>query len=90
VPPDVEQLCVYLQAAVEILPDVAPGLTLGAVTGMRRGELVSLRRDRIYPEARKLKVDTAVERWRSTPTRSRCCSATVRTWWPSASGPASG
>jgi integrase len=43
-PPEVEQLCAYLAAAVEVVPDVAPLLTLAAVTGMRRGELVSIRR----------------------------------------------
>ena len=43
-PPEVDQLGRYLAAAVEVVPDVAPALTLGAVTGMRRGELVSIRR----------------------------------------------
>lgn len=44
VPPEVEQLCLYLATAVEVVPDVAPVLTLGAVTGMRRGELVVIKR----------------------------------------------
>ena len=43
-PPEVEQLCLLLEPAVEGVPDVAPLLTLGAVTGMRRGELVTVRR----------------------------------------------
>ena len=30
VPPEVDQLCRYLEAAVEVVPDIAPVLTLGA------------------------------------------------------------
>jgi integrase len=59
VPPEVDQLCRYLEAALEVVPDVAPVLTLGAVTGMRRGELVGLRRSRLLPSAGKLVVDAA-------------------------------
>jgi integrase len=59
VPPEVDQLCRYLEAALELVPDVAPVLTLGAVTGMRRGELVGLRRSRLNPKAGKLVVDAA-------------------------------
>jgi integrase len=59
VPPEVDQLCRYLEAALEVVPDVAPVLTLGAVTGMRRGELVGLRRSRLFPAAGKLVVDAA-------------------------------
>ena len=59
VPPEVDQLCRYLEAAVEVVPDVAPVLSLGAVTGMRRGELVSLRRSRVFPSSGKLRVDAA-------------------------------
>ncbi|MGH9235611.1 MAG: tyrosine-type recombinase/integrase [Acidimicrobiales bacterium] len=59
VPPEVDQLCRYLEAALEVVPDVAPVLTLGAVTGMRRGELVGLRRSRLYSKAGKLVVDAA-------------------------------
>ena len=46
VPPEVDQLCRHLEVAVDLVADVAPVLTLGAVTGMRRGELVGLRRSR--------------------------------------------
>lgn len=60
-PPEVEQLCLYLATAVEVIPDVAPVLTLGAVTGMRRGELVAVRRSRLFPERGCLKVDAAVD-----------------------------
>jgi integrase len=59
VPPEVDQLCGYLEAALEVVPDVATVLTLGAVTGMRRGELVGLRRSRLFPKAGKLVVDAA-------------------------------
>src|ERR671918_204900 len=59
VPPEVDQLCPYLEVAVDLVPDVAPVLTLGAVTGMRRGELVGLRRSRLFPTAGKLVVDAA-------------------------------
>jgi integrase len=59
VPPEVDQLCGYLEAALEMVPDIATVLTLGAVTGMRRGELVGLRRSRLFPKAGKLVVDAA-------------------------------
>jgi integrase len=59
VPPEVDQLCRYLEVALEVIPDVAPVLTLGAVTGMRRGELVGVRRSRLLPKAGKLVVDAA-------------------------------
>lgn len=61
VPPEVEQLCLYLATAVDVIPDVAPVLSLGAVTGMRRGELVALRRSRVFPERGYLTVDGAVD-----------------------------
>jgi hypothetical protein len=32
--PEVEQLCLLLESATEVVPDVAPLLVLGAVTGM--------------------------------------------------------
>lgn len=32
-PPEAEQLSHYLRTALEVMPDVAPVLTLGAVTG---------------------------------------------------------
>ena len=42
--PEVEEVCLLLTTAVEVIPDVAPVLVLDAVTGMRRGELVTIRR----------------------------------------------
>ena len=35
-PPEVEELCILLREAATVIPDVAPILVLGAVTGMRR------------------------------------------------------
>ena len=61
VPPEVDQLCRYLAAAVEVVPDVAPVLALGAVTGMRRGELVTIRRSRLRPAENRLTVDVAYD-----------------------------
>ena len=70
-PPEVDQLCRYLEAAVEVVPDVAPILTLGSVTGMRRGELVSIRRSRLFPRQGKLTVDTSSDGRRVKTTKTR-------------------
>lgn len=93
VPPEVEQLSRYLGTAVELVPDVAPVLTLGAVTGMRRGELVSVRRLAFDARRGRLRVDTGIagngsRRPRpasratscSTSRRSRCSSGTAPRW----------
>jgi len=71
VPPEVEELTALLAAAVEVVPDVAAVLALGAVTGMRRGELVGLRRSRIHWEALRLTVDVAVDGTRVKGTKTR-------------------
>ena len=42
IPPEVEELSILLSTAVEVVPDIAPLLVLGAVTGIRRGELVGI------------------------------------------------
>jgi integrase len=60
-PPEVAELSLLLNAALEIVPDVAPVLTLGAVTGMRRGELVGVRRERIDWTGGTITVDTAID-----------------------------
>ncbi len=70
-PPEVDQLCRYLEAAVELVPDVAPILTLGAVTGMRRGELVGIRRSRLFPARGRITVDTASDGRRVKTTKTR-------------------
>ncbi|MDP9441089.1 MAG: tyrosine-type recombinase/integrase [Actinomycetota bacterium] len=71
VPPEVAELSLLLHEAVEVAPEIAPLLVLGAVTGMRRGELVGLRRSRIRWDERRLVVDTAMsgKRVKSTKTR---------------------
>ena len=71
VPPEVHELSLLLTEAVVAAPEVAPLLALGAVTGMRRGELVGLRRSRIRWDEQRLLVDTAVsgKRLKSTKTR---------------------
>jgi integrase len=70
-PPEADQLCHYLQTAVEVVPDVAPVLVLGAVTGMRRGELVGLRRSRLFPNQGKIIVDTSSDNRRVKTTKTR-------------------
>jgi integrase len=71
-PPEVHELSLLLNAAVEITPDIAPVLALGAVTGMRRGELVGLRRNRIDWDEQRITVDAAIDagqRAKGTKTR---------------------
>jgi integrase len=70
-PPEVDQLCHLLEAAVDVVPDIAPLLTLGAVTGMRRGELVTVRRSRLHPEEGLLTVDAATDGKRVKLTKTR-------------------
>jgi integrase len=41
-PPEVQELSLLLSTAVTETPDIAPLLVLGAVTGIRRGELVGI------------------------------------------------
>ncbi|MDP9404707.1 MAG: hypothetical protein M3P85_15645 [Actinomycetota bacterium] len=71
IPPEVEELTALLAAAVEVVPEVAPVLALGAVTGMRRGELVGLRRSRVRWDERRLTVDAAVDGIRVKGTKTR-------------------
>jgi integrase len=70
-PPEVAQLCLYLEVALEVVPDVAPVLALDAVTGMRAGELVTIRRSRLLPEEGKLLVDSASDGKRVKTTKTR-------------------
>ena len=58
--PEIEELVRILDAADEHDPILAPVLKLGATTGMRRGELAGLRRDRLHLDRLELVVDTAV------------------------------
>ena len=71
-PPEVEEVSLLLNEAIAVIPDVAPVLALGAVTGMRRGELVALRRSRIVWDECRLTVDAAIDetkRVKGTKTR---------------------
>ena len=70
VPPEVEELILLLDAAVALTPDVAPLLALGAVTGMRRGELVGLRRSRIRWKDQRITVDASVDGRRMKGTKT--------------------
>jgi integrase len=69
-PPEADELCILLGAAVEVVPDVAPLLVLGAATGMRRGELVGIRRSRIHPRQQRITVDAAVDGKRVKSTKT--------------------
>jgi integrase len=60
-----------LETAIEVVPDVAPLLTLGAVTGMGRGELATVRRSRLHPGEGQLTVDAATDGKRVKPTKTR-------------------
>ncbi len=70
--PEAEEVSLLLNTALVVIPDVAPLLALGAVTGMRRGELVGLRRSRILWDELRLTVDAAIsetKRVKGTKTR---------------------
>ncbi|MDG2027709.1 MAG: tyrosine-type recombinase/integrase [Acidimicrobiales bacterium] len=58
--PEVEELLRILDGADKHDSDIAPILKLAATTGMRRGELAGLRRDRVQLSRNELIVDTAV------------------------------
>jgi integrase len=59
-PPEIEELSLVLAKAVETVPDIATLLVLGAVTGMRRGELVGIRRSNIAWDTCRITVDSAI------------------------------
>jgi integrase len=58
--PELGDLLRLLDGADAHDPCLAPVLKLGATTGMRRGELAGLRRDRLRLDRRELDVDTAI------------------------------
>jgi integrase len=71
-PPEVEELTLLLSTAVEVTPDIAPLLVLGAVTGTRRGELVAIPRSAVSWKKNQITVDTAISstgKVKSTKTR---------------------
>ncbi len=59
-PPEIEELSLLLSTAAEVVPDIAPLLVLGSVTGMRRGELVAIRRSGVAWAKNRITVDTAI------------------------------
>jgi integrase len=59
-PPEVEEVALLLSTAVELTPDIAPLLVLAAVTGVRRGELVGVRRSALAWTKLQLTIDSAV------------------------------
>ena len=58
--PELDELLRLLAAADEHDELLAPVLKLGATTGLRRGELSGLRRDRLHLDRQELIVDTAI------------------------------
>ncbi len=71
-PPEVHELCLLLSTATDVVPDVAAILLLGAVTGMRRGELVGVRRSGIAWSKNQITVDSAIgESGRVKATKTR-------------------
>lgn len=70
-PPEVEELTMLLSTAVAVAPEVAPVLLLGAVTGMRRGELVGLRRSKIQWDEQRIVVNAAMDGKRVKTTKTR-------------------
>jgi len=61
VPPEVEEVCLLLDGALAHTPDIAPVLALAAVTGMRRGELVVIRRSTLRPARLEMLLDEAAD-----------------------------
>jgi hypothetical protein len=70
-PPEIEELSLLLAEAVAVIPDVASLLVLGATSGMRRGELVGIRRSRIDWTQHRITVDSAIDGKRVKGTRTR-------------------
>ena len=58
--PEIGDLLRLLNGADEHEPLLAPVLKLGATTGIRRGELAGLRRDRLHLDRLEVVVDTAI------------------------------
>ena len=59
-PPEVEEVTLLLSTAAEVTPDIAPLLVLAAVTGVRRGELVAIRRSSVAWSKGQVTIDSAV------------------------------
>ncbi len=59
-PPEIEELSLLLSTAVEVTPDIAPLLVLGAVTGIRRGELVGITRSAVASRKNQITIASAI------------------------------
>ncbi len=59
-PPEVEEVTLLLSTATEVMPEIAPLLVLAAVTGVRRGELVAIRRSAVSWSKSQVTIDSAV------------------------------
>jgi integrase len=59
-PPEVEEVTLLLSTATEVTPEIAPLLVLAAVTGVRRGELVAIRRSSLAWSKSQVTIDSAV------------------------------
>ena len=60
VAPEVKELLALLDEAAASDPEFSPVLTLAATTGMRRGELAGLRRDRLMLDRGELRVERSI------------------------------
>ena len=67
-PPEIDEMVLLLDTANQVIADVAVILTLGAVTGMRRGELLGLRRSRLLADTGRVLVDSAIDEGRRVKT----------------------
>jgi integrase len=59
-PPEIEEVTLLLSTATEVTPGIAPLLVLAAVTGVRRGELVAIRRSAVAWGKSQVTIDSAV------------------------------
>jgi integrase len=59
-PPEVEEVALLLSTASEFTPEIAPLLVLAAVTGVRRGELVAVRRSAVAWNKNQVTIDSSV------------------------------
>ncbi len=67
-PPEIDELSRLLHEALDVVPEIAVLLVLGAVTGMRRGELVALRWSRVRWDEGRVIVDSAIDEGRRVKT----------------------
>ena len=58
--PEIDELLTLLAAAADTDPELSPVLTLAATTGMRRGELSGLRRNRLHLDRAELRVERSI------------------------------